>query len=205
MKSMMVLATCSLFSTCLLAGNWAAFQEPDAPTASMVPVQGFPGPFNVARGSYNVAVAGFQAGEKANAVNAALKAMKSAEDDAARRKAESELNAALEADYDSRLEGYEKHLDQLEAELAKMRDQLQKRKMAKSDMVSLRLQVLKAEADDLGWPSEVDPRSGNRLFRSGAASPSGATWIVPNYSVAPAPAVRAVPAAVPSPPDGGGR
>ncbi len=93
-----------------------------------------------------------------NPTSVALAAMKTAKDETAKRQAEAELKTALEGDYDTRLIGYEKHLDRLADELTKMREQLQKRKSAKSEMVELRLQVLKAEASDLGWPSEVNSR-----------------------------------------------
>ncbi len=179
MKTVFVLTTISLLSTGLLAGNWFTVQEP-AQAAGVL--SGF---YSVqaaepAQQTYLHFGLGEQPNESQDAVNTALNALKSAEDDAAKRTAESDLRKALEADYDARLEGYEKHLDQLETELAKMRDQLQKRKMAKSEMVALRMQVLQAEADDLGWPSPVGSRGGNSFFRSTTAtSGAWASEIVP--------------------------
>lgn len=85
----------------------------------------------------------------------AIKKLKDAETSSETAEAEKELRTALENDYDSRLAAYEESLDQLEAKLKEMRNQLNRRREAKDDMVSLRLQVLKAEADDLGWPSQM--------------------------------------------------
>ena len=97
-------------------------------------------------------------------VGAALRKLKAADSDDARKEAEGELKTALESDYDDRLADYEKNLDALEDEIKKMREQLKRRRNAKDEMVRLRIEVLKAEADDLGWPSRSVPRS----FRSGA-------------------------------------
>lgn len=137
-----------------------------------------------------------------DATSVALRAMKTAKDETAKRQAEAELKTALEGDYDARLIGYEKHLDRLADELTKMREQLQKRKSAKSEMVELRLQVLKAEASDLGWPSEVNSRSVNsvwlnpsiqsnplgvdlHLFTPGPIRPMWPTPRLPNAPAAP--------------------
>jgi hypothetical protein len=193
MNVKMALTLMGAFSLTLLEGNLLAVQHASpasAPEALLAITQDE----GVAQQYLSYAIAGEQANTSQSAVNKALKALKNAEDDAAKRTAEGELKTALEADYDSRLEGYEKHLDELEKELAKMRDQLQKRRMAKSEMVNLRLQVLKAEADDLGWPSETGARGQYRVFRGN--NPFGTTWssgFAPGTATVPsAPAVPTV-------------
>ena len=75
-----------------------------------------------------------------------------------RLEAKDKLAAHLSEDYDSRLEGYEKYLLQLEEKLAEMRRKLEKRREAKAEMIQLRIKVLEAEAEDLGWPERVAPR-----------------------------------------------
>ncbi len=130
-------------------------------------------------------------------VAAAVAALKEAKDDAARQAAELELRKSLETDYDARLESYEKHLDHLETELAKMRDQLQKRKMAKSAMVDLRLQVLKAEADDLGWPNEINSRNSRANWRVLSSDPFAAQAAAMMFGVPAESPVAPEPAQVP--------
>ncbi len=82
----------------------------------------------------------------------ALRNTQSADDRAA---AEQTLRELLAEDYDALLAGYETYLDQAEARIKEMRTKLQRRRDAKSDMIDLRVKVLEAEADDLGWPSKM--------------------------------------------------
>lgn len=93
-------------------------------------------------------------------IKEAAKALRQAETGADRREAMDELTGLLGADYDSRLAEYEEYLDKLEEQLSDMRDKLAKRREAKGKMIDLRIQVLEAEADDLGWPSRMNSRSG---------------------------------------------
>lgn len=103
--------------------------------------------------------------ELRNRIQTATKQMRNAESSTDRTKAQDELREALAEDYDARLDAYEKHLDELENQLADMRAKLKRRREAKKDMVELRIQVLAAEADDLGWPSNTP--GGGFGFRSG--------------------------------------
>ena len=75
-----------------------------------------------------------------------------AADQGSRDRAEEKLIDLLSKDYDERLKGYQENLDRLEKELNEMRRKLQKRREAKDEMIRLRIKVLEAEADDLGWP-----------------------------------------------------
>lgn len=90
----------------------------------------------------------------------ATEQMRNAESSSDRTKAQDELREALAEDYDIRMKAYEEYLDKLEEQLAEMRAKLQRRRDAKSDMVDLRIKVLAAEADDLGWPSSPGRTSG---------------------------------------------
>lgn len=101
-------------------------------------------------------------------VQRATQTMKLAKSDDARATAETVLREALTNDYDLKMKGYEEHLEKLEKELEAMRDRLSRRRAAKAEMVELRIKVLKAEADDLGWPSDVT-RSRN-FFSTPAAT-----------------------------------
>ena len=64
-----------------------------------------------------------------------------------------ELTNLLEQDYEARLADYQQDLVQLEQQLKLMKVKLQRKRNAKADMIKLRIEFLKAEADDLGWPS----------------------------------------------------
>lgn len=90
-----------------------------------------------------------------NALKAMLKKLSSTDDANEKSKLEQEIKQLLNGQYDKKMDAYEKHLTELEGKLEKMRSQLQKRRDAKSDMVGLRMKVLMAEADDLGWPSDL--------------------------------------------------
>lgn len=88
-----------------------------------------------------------------NKVAQATRKLKKAESSDERSEAKQELRKALADDYKYRLAEYEEYLDGLEKKLATMRDKLQRRRNAEDDMIDLRIQVLEAEANDLGWPS----------------------------------------------------
>ena len=90
-----------------------------------------------------------------NKIQEATKAMRQAESSSERAEAKDKLVALLSEDYDSRLSDYEEHLEDLEKQLDEMRAKLKKRRQAKDDMIDLRIKVLEAEADDLGWPTRV--------------------------------------------------
>ena len=78
------------------------------------------------------------------------------------------LTKLLGQDYEARLADYQKELDQLEEKLKLMTDKLQRKRNAKADMVKLRIEVLKAEASNLGWPS----RNSSSFSNSGVENPS---------------------------------
>ena len=54
----------------------------------------------------------------------------------------------------------EKQISDVEARVKKLRDQIEKRKKAKDDIVSLRLKTIVNEADGLGFPDRVDAEPG---------------------------------------------
>jgi hypothetical protein len=130
------------------------------------------------------------------AVRAALKELKKAESDGDKDKAEGALRDALDKQYDQRLNNYEKYLDELEDSLKKMRDQLERRRNAKSEIVRLKLQMLKYEVDDLGWPSGR---------HSGAAGGLGAVHSWPSdardFTIYTAPALPGLQGDMPELPD----
>jgi len=75
------------------------------------------------------------------------------EDPLAKQTVDSQLQLALSVQYDQRMAQYEEHLGRLESQLQEMRQQLERRRSARDAMVDLRLQTIRAQANNLGWPS----------------------------------------------------
>lgn len=117
--------------------------------------------------------------EKESDVNIAVKALKDAETAEDSEDAETKLLDALGNEYDQRLDEYAAYLDSLEKQLKDMRKKLDKRREAKTEMVRLRLQVIKAESNDLGWPGEGSSKTRRRhnIFER-AADPFGRAKLV---------------------------
>ncbi len=92
---------------------------------------------------------------------------------------------ALSEHYDTFLKAQEQELVALEEKLAKLREQLKNRQDAKERMVELKLEMVLAQADGLGWP---EGNTGNRTVwfsdNHGSAS-AGQSLFAPS-----APAVR---------------
>lgn len=93
----------------------------------------------------------------------ATELLKKAEDDDAKQTAKEQLEAILEQEYDAHMDIYEAQIEEMEKQIKEMRKKLSRRRDAKSDMVKLRMRMLEAEADDLGWPSAMSNRTGVRL------------------------------------------
>lgn len=105
-------------------------------------------------------------------IDQAARAMRQAESDDARARAEHDLKQLLGQDYDDRLKGYEEELERLEKTLVEMRRKLARRRDAKPEMIKLRVRVLQAEAEDLGWPV----RHRRSSFPSLTRGSSGIQW-----------------------------
>ena len=105
-------------------------------------------------------------------ITEAAKAVRQAKSEEERSKTTEKLTKLLSDDYDARLEGYDEYLNQLEAKLVEMRSKLQKRREAKDQMIKLRIKVLEAEAEDLGWPERMSGRFPSRL----STEPAKVSW-----------------------------
>lgn len=101
--------------------------------------------------------------EIATAYRQAYQAYQAAADDAAKSKASAELKANLEKQYDLFVEGQKKQIEDLEARLAKLREQLDKRRAAKERVVELKLQMVLSQAEGLGFPDNGYP-NGATMF-----------------------------------------
>lgn len=82
----------------------------------------------------------------------ALIALRGAKSDEEREKARTEVRRLLGEEFDRMIKAEEQSLASLEARLAKLREQVVRRREAKSKLVDLRLETLENEIQGLGWP-----------------------------------------------------
>ena len=139
---MTLLSAFSLGVLCCSVGNAQDDQAASVPSPLAVPGSN---PFG---NTYN------RGGGLSRQIEAMKHELQEATTDDDKQKIKVTLEALVSKEYDERLAAYAEHLDQLEAKLLQMREQLVKRQDAKKEMVSLRMQFLEAEANGLGWPSD---------------------------------------------------
>jgi hypothetical protein len=63
-----------------------------------------------------------------------------------------EIERGLSVQYDQHLSQHVQQVEELEARVAKLRQQLDRRQAAKARLVELRLELMLSQADGLGWP-----------------------------------------------------
>ena len=85
---------------------------------------------------------------------AALKTYSDAETDEQRTAAEKDLQDAVSEQFEVLMKSREAQIEELKARLGKLTEQLQKRRDAKDQIVTLRVQVLVNEAQGLGFYPE---------------------------------------------------
>ena len=109
----------------------------------------------------------------------AYAAYQAAKDDGeARSKAVEDLKTGLGKQYDSFIEGQAKQIAELEDRLAKLKEQLDKRRAAKERMVELKLQMVLSQAEGLGFP---DAGPANAAFFYGDVGTTMVPAGVPQY------------------------
>jgi len=104
------------------------------------------------------------------AFHQAVENLKSAKSDADKTNATNEISKLLETSFQRDFERRELEIAHVEARVKKLRDQIEKRKKAKDDILNLRLKTIVNEADGLGFPggfeADSDPFSSRpRAFR----------------------------------------
>jgi len=112
-----------------------------------------------------------QLAELTAAYRQAYQAYQAAADDAAKSKASAELKANLEKQYDLFVEGQKKQIEDLEARLAKLTEQLDKRRAAKERVVELKLQMVLSQAEGLGFPDNGYPNGATMFGQSPYQTP----------------------------------
>ncbi len=86
--------------------------------------------------------------------NRAYRVLQKAETDEEKREAEIELRDALNREYEKSLDEYGNHLDKMAEKLQQLRDELERRSVAKDELVELRFKTLVNQAQGLGWPGQ---------------------------------------------------
>jgi hypothetical protein len=99
----------------------------------------------------------------------AVDKLKSAKNDAEKTTATKKISQLLEKSFQHDMERRETQISEIEARVKKLREQIEKRKKAKDEIISLHLKTIVNEADGLGFPggfeheSDVGPQG--RSFR----------------------------------------
>jgi hypothetical protein len=93
------------------------------------------------------------------AFHQAVEKLKSAKSEADKTNATNEISKLLEKSFQRDLERREHEIAQVEARVKKLRDQIEKRKKAKDDILNLRLKTIVNEADGLGFPGGFEADS----------------------------------------------
>jgi hypothetical protein len=110
------------------------------------------------------------------AVNELVEKLAKTEDKSDREKVQQSLRVVLKEQFEARLKTNEKEIEQLEAEVKRLRGQLELRRKRQDEIVDFRLTQLVREAQGLGWGTEP-PRAG-AAFR---ATPDGGYSGTPNF------------------------
>jgi hypothetical protein len=110
-------------------------------------------------------------GPQRKELNSALATWRDAGDDAtARQSAKEKASELLATIYDELLNGQEQEINALEKRVVELREQLGRRREAKSRMVELKLEILLSQTDGLGC-SSPETRSPLTTYRNSPREP----------------------------------
>jgi hypothetical protein len=101
-------------------------------------------------------------------INQLLGKWKAAKDDAEREHLKKQVRELLKVQFTARLAGHEKEIEQLEAKVKELREQLSLRREKEDEIVDFRFQQLLREAQGLGWGTE--PGTGDTEKTGGPVS-----------------------------------
>jgi hypothetical protein len=90
------------------------------------------------------------------ALSQAVEKFKTAKNDAEKTSATNEISQVLEKWFKRDLGRRENQISEIETRVKKLRDQIEKRKKAKDEIINLRLKTIVNEANGLGFPGAVD-------------------------------------------------
>jgi hypothetical protein len=129
--------------------------DPPSVEEAPPPRQVFDGP---AAGSFEtVRVAPAEEIQRAemHAFHEAIEKLRSAKDDAEREPAKKELTQLLDQSFSRDLERREHEVSEIESRVKKLREQIEKRKKAKEEIIGLRLKTIVNEVEGLGFPGPL--------------------------------------------------
>lgn len=111
---------------------------------------------------YSGAIAQWRVGPRMDPRSAAkvrelTNAIRKSEDDTEKEELREQLQEELEAQYDAYLEQLEKPLAEMEERLDKLREEYEKRKSNRDELVKLRLDTIWYDANGMGWPDRGNP------------------------------------------------
>jgi hypothetical protein len=93
------------------------------------------------------------------ALSQAVEKFKSAKNDAEKTSATNEISQVLEKWFKRDLQRRENQISEIETRVKKLRDQIEKRKKAKDDIINLRVKTIINEANGLGFPGAFEQES----------------------------------------------
>lgn len=109
--------------------------------------------------------------------------LRAAKDDASREKVSEKLTAELDTLFQRDIDRREKEVAEAETRVKKLREQLEKRKNAKKQIIDLHVQTLVNEANGLGFSFPFDTPFPAQQDFSSRAYGSGLRTYVPNLTV----------------------
>jgi hypothetical protein len=142
--------------------------------------------------------------ETMNRIREAAKELVDAEDDDAREDAERNLNEQLDKYFEEDMKRREEELAKVERRVKELRELLERRREKKGDIIRLQAEVLRNEADGLGFFSAEGPGGAQNATRwiwqsgAGAGLPQGHPPVPPFPAAPYGPAVPAAPITAPA-------
>jgi hypothetical protein len=112
--------------------------------------------------------------EEQHAYQQAVRALKDATNDADRQKAADTIRQHLDKQFERDMVQREQDLTAVEDRIRMLRQQLNKRKTSKDEIISLRLKTIQNDADGLGFPGE------DTFLRRTEVAPGGIRHVLPN-------------------------
>ena len=120
------------------------------------------------------------------ALHTAVEKLRTAKEGPEKEAATKEVMQQLEKSFTHDLERREQEVSDIESRVKKLRDQIDKRRKAKDEIISLRLKTIINETQGLGFPGPIGFEHGDmppgQMGGMGWAFPQG----IPHYRVTPA-------------------
>ena len=167
MQKFMITVVCSICFLSLWTASSIAFQEQDSErsvvTRWVVPPQSPESPARVQTNAPRVfGLADRASQRKPDPMSLAIDSLKNAENEESEDEAKGVIREELEKQYAQFLAANEQQIEDLQTRLDNLRDQLERRRRAKTKMVDLEMERVINETEGLIWP-EDQSRFPNRM------------------------------------------